>query len=420
MSKTAEPQPAAENQRPHALIFICLTVLIDTIGFGIILPVLPKLLMEIGQVDIEEATRIGGYLLVVYGVLQFFCGPVIGNLSDRFGRRPILLISLIAFGIDYLLMAIAPTIALLFLGRAIAGIAGAIYGPAGAYIADISPPEKRAQSFGMMGAMFGIGFIVGPAIGGLIAQLGPRAPFVAAGVLALANALYGYFALPESLAKENRRAFSLARANPFGALQSLLKFPGVVPMASLAFLWQLAHQVYPSTWSFFATARFNWTEAQIGFSLGYTGVMMALVQGLLVGRIVKSIGEPRAVFVGIATGTAAFLVNAFATESWVVYVAMTVGALQGLAYSSLNALMSQRIPANAQGELQGGLASMTSLAAILGPLIMTQSLAAYASPHSGVFFPGAAFLVAGGLGLICLLGVALALSRTPPIRAQET
>lgn len=416
MSETSAPQPV-DAKRPHALIFICLTVLIDTIGFGIIVPVLPDLLMEVGKIDLEQATRVGGYLLVIYGVLQFFCGPIVGNLSDRFGRRPVLLLSLVAFGIDYLLMAIAPTIALLFLGRAIAGIAGAIYGPAGAYIADITAPEKRAQAFGMMGAMFGIGFILGPALGGMIAHFGLRAPFIAAGVLALANAVYGYFALPETLGKENRRPFSLARANPFGTLQSLLKFPGVVPMAAIAFLWQLAHQVYPATWSFFAKARFDWTPTQIGFSLAYVGLMMAVVQGLLVGRIVKAIGEPRAVFVGIATGSAAFLVNAFATESWVVYVSMTIGALQGLAYASLNALMSQRIPANAQGELQGGLSSMTSLAAIFGPLIMTQSLAAFASPHGEVFFPGAAFLVAGGLGLLCLVGVALVLSRTPPVRA---
>lgn len=416
----SDPQPTGKT-RPHALVFICLTVLIDTIGFGIIMPVLPKLLMSFGGTDLEQATRIGGYLLVIYGVLQFFCGPVVGNLSDRFGRRPILLISLVAFGIDYLLMAAAPTIAWLFVGRAIAGLAGAIYGPAGAYIADITPPEKRAQAFGMMGAMFGIGFIVGPALGGMIAHFGLRAPFIAAGVLALANALYGYFALPETLPKENRRPFSLARANPLGALRALVKFPGVVPMAAVAFLWQLAHQVYPATWSFFATARFDWTPGEIGFSLAYTGVMMAVVQGLLVGRIVRSIGEPRAVFVGMATGTAAFLVNAFATQSWVVYLAMTIGALQGLAYSSLNALMSQRIPANAQGELQGGLASMTSLAAILGPLLMTQSLAAFASPHGGgLYFPGAAFLVAAGIGLVCLLGVAFTVSRLQPVRAQET
>jgi len=255
----------------------------------------------------------------------------------------------------------------------------------------------------------------------MIAHFGLRAPFIAAGVLALANALYGCFALPETLPKENRRPFSLARANPLGALRALVKFPGVVPMAAVAFLWQLAHQVYPATWSFFATARFDWTPGEIGFSLAYTGVMMAVVQGLLVGRIVRSIGEPRAVFVGMATGTAAFLVNAFATQSWVVYLAMTIGALQGLAYSSLNALMSQRIPANAQGELQGGLASMTSLAAILGPLLMTQSLAAFASPHGGgLYFPGAAFLVAAGIGLVCLLGVAFTVSRLQPVRAQET
>jgi DHA1 family tetracycline resistance protein-like MFS transporter len=399
---------------PHALIFICLTVLIDTIGFGIVLPVLPKLLMEVGSYSLSDATRVGGYLLVVYGVLQFFCGPLLGNLSDRFGRRPVLLISLVAFGIDYMLMAFAPSVMWLFIGRAVAGIAGAIYGPAGAYIADVSAPEKRAQAFGMMGAMFGIGFVVGPAIGGFVAELGVRAPFIVAGLLALANAVYGYFALPESLATENRRPFSLARANPFGAFRAFLKHPGVLTLVGVMFGWQLAHQVYPATWSFFATAKFDWTERQIGFSLAYTGVMMALVQGLLVGRIVKRIGEWRAAILGIAAGTTAFFLYAFAGEAWVIYLSMTVGALQGLAYASLQAIQSQRIPPDAQGELQGGLASMTSVASILGPLIMTQILAAYTDPARGQVFPGAAFLLAAVIGVICAIALAMiAPKRTP-------
>ncbi|MDZ4776133.1 MAG: TCR/Tet family MFS transporter [Alphaproteobacteria bacterium] len=401
------PATAKTPARPHALIFICLTVLIDTIGFGIILPVLPDLLMDVGSYTLEDATRVGGYLLIVYGVLQFFCGPLMGNLSDRFGRRPVLLLSLVAFGIDYLLMAAAPTVLWLFVGRAVAGIAGAIYGPAGAYIADVSAPEKRAQAFGMMGAMFGIGFIVGPAIGGLIAEFGVRAPFIAAGVLALANAVYGYFALPESLAPENRRPFSLARANPFGAFRTFLKHPGVLTLVGVMFGWQLAHQVYPATWSFFAKAKFDWTPTQIGLSLAYTGVMMAVVQGLLVGRIVKRIGEWRAAILGIAAGTAGFFINAFATQTWMIYASMTVCALQGLAYASLQAIQSKRIPPDAQGELQGGLASMTSVAAIFGPLIMTQILAAFTDVARGPVFPGAAFLLAGALGVLCAVALAM-------------
>lgn len=411
MSETAEP---AKPAHPHALIFICLTVLIDTIGFGIVLPVLPKLLMQVGSYSLSDATRVGGYLLVVYGVLQFFCGPLLGNLSDRFGRRPVLLISLVAFGIDYLLMAFAPSVMWLFIGRAVAGIAGAIYGPAGAYIADVSAPEKRAQAFGMMGAMFGIGFVVGPAIGGFVADLGVRAPFIVAGLLALANAVYGYFALPESLAPENRRPFALARANPFGAFRTFLKHPGVLTLVGVMFGWQLAHQVYPATWSFFATAKFDWTERQIGFSLAYTGVMMALVQGLLVGRIVKRIGEWRAAMLGIAAGTTAFFINAFAGHAWVIYLSMTVGALQGLAYASLQAIQSKRIPPDAQGELQGGLASMTSVASILGPLIMTQILAAYTDPAEGHVFPGAAFLLAGAIGVLCVVALMLIAPKPTP------
>lgn len=416
MSAEADPAALSDSAQRHALTVICLTVLIDTIGFGIILPVLPDLLQDVGGYSMAEATRVGGYLLIVYGVLQFFCGPLLGNLSDRFGRRPVILISLVAFGVDYLLMAIAPTVLWLFIGRAVAGIAGAIYGPAGAYIADVSTPEKRAQAFGMMGAMFGIGFVVGPAIGGFVAEFGVRAPFIVAGVLALLNAVYGFFALPESLRKENRRPFSLARANPFGAFRTFLKYPGVISLALVMFVWQLAHQVYPSTWSFFAKLKFDWSSGMIGLSLAYTGVMMAVVQGLLIGRIVKAIGEWRAATLGIAVASAGFVINAFATQTWMIYAAITVGALQGLAYASLQAIQTKRIPADAQGELQGGLASLTSVASVLGPLMMTQVLADYADPARPEPFAGGAFLLAAALGLGCVVTLLILM----PKRAAAT
>ncbi len=416
VSETDDATPTSKAHR-HALIFICLTILIDTIGFGIVIPVLPNLLMSVGKIDLAEATRTGGWLLVVYAGLQFVCGPLLGNLSDRFGRRPVLLLSLLAFGIDYFLMALAPSLAWLFVGRAIAGIAGAVYAPAGAYIADISTPEKRAGSFGMMGAMFGLGFIIGPALGGIIAQFGDRAPFFAASAIALLNLVYGYFVLPESLPKEQRRPFSLARANPLGTFVALARYPAVIALAAAMFLWQLAHQVYPATWSFFAKARFDWSPAAIGLSLAFTGATMVLVQFFVTKPAVKRFGENRAAMIGVTSGVLGFVINAVATEGWVVYVAMTVGALQGLTYASMQGLMSRQVPANAQGELQGGVASVASLSSIIGPYVMSQALASYSDANAPVYFPGAAFVLAAGLGTACL--VVLATQLRPRVAANS-
>ena len=392
------PRQPAKN----ALAFIFLTVLIDTIGFGIIMPVMPQLLTQLSGAPMAQATLIAGWLLTTYAVLQFACGPIMGNLSDRFGRRPVLLASLAAFAFDYMLMGFAPTIGWLFLGRAIAGIAGAVYSPAMAYIADVSPPEKRAQSFGVMGAAFGVGFILGPAIGGLLGELGPRAPFFVAAALGALNLSYGVFVLPESLPKERRRAFEWRRANPLGTLTSMRRYPAVIAIASAVFLWQLAHQVYPSTWSFFAKLRFDWSEAMIGASLAFVGVMMAFTQGYLTGKIVPRIGEYRAVIVGVTSGVASLLALAFVTRTWAAFAAMAIGLLQGLAYPSMNAIMSKQVPPDQQGELQGGVSSMMSLTTILGPLIMTQTLGRFSGAAAPVFFPGAAFLLASVLGLSSL------------------
>lgn len=387
----------------HALAFIFLTVLIDTIGFGIIMPVMPTLLTTLTGESTAQVTFYAGWLLTTYAVLQFICGPIMGNLSDRFGRRPVLLGSLAAFAFDYMLMGFAPTLAWLFLGRAIAGVAGAVYSPAMAYIADVSPPEKRAQSFGVMGAAFGLGFIIGPMIGGLLGELGPRAPFFAAAALGALNFLYGIFVLPESLPVERRRKFEWKRANPLGTLTALRRYPAVIAIAGAVFLWQLAHQVYPATWSFFAKIRFDWSEAAIGASLAFVGVLMAFTQGFLTGRIVPRIGEYRAVMLGVGSGVLSMLMIAFATSSWFVYVAMAAGMLQGLAYPSMNAIMSKHVPPDQQGELQGGVSSMMSLTTIIGPLLMTQTLGRFSGAGAPVFFPGAAFVLAAALGAISLL-----------------
>lgn len=387
----------------HALAFIFLTTLIDTIGFGIIMPVMPQLIVTLTGEALSRATIIAGWLLATYAVLQFVCGPIMGNLSDRFGRRPVLLASLAAFAIDYMLMGFAPSIGWLFVGRAIAGLAGAVYSPAMAYIADVSPPEKRAQSFGLMGAAFGVGFIVGPLIGGLLGEYGPRAPFFAAAALAAINFCYGLFVLPESLPKDRRRKFEWARANPVGALLVLRRNPAVIVLVGAVFLWQLGHQVYPSTWSFFAKIKFDWSEAMIGASLAFVGVLMAFTQGFLTGRIVPRIGEQRAMIVGIVSGAASMLMLAFAPNSLWAYIAMAAGMLQGLAYPSMNAILSKRMPPDQQGELQGAMASMMSLSTIAGPLLMTQTLGYFTAPGGAFYFPGAAFLLASALAVTALV-----------------
>ena len=387
----------------HALTFIFFTVLIDTIGFGVVMPVMPNLLMAMTGKSAADVTLTAGFLLTTYAALQFIFGPIMGNLGDRYGRRPVLLISLAAFSLDYLLMGFAPSVAWLFVGRAIAGIAGAVYSPAMAYIADVSPPDKRAQSFGIVGAAFGVGFILGPSLGGLIGELGPRAPFFVASALALLNFAYGVFVLPESLTRDHRRKFEWKRANPLGTLTALRRYPAVISLAGAVFLWQLGHQVYPSTWSFFAKIRFNWSPAQIGASLAFVGVLMAITQGILTGRVVARIGELRTIMVGVASGVLGMVGLAFATQGWFAFVAMALGGLQGLAYPSMNAIMSTKVPPNEQGELQGGLASMMSLTTIVGPIVMTQALGRFSGGGAPIYFPGAAFVLGAILASLSLL-----------------
>lgn len=387
----------------HALLFIFFTVLIDTIGFGIVMPVMPQLLTSLTGQPVAETALYAGWLLSTYAVLQFLCGPIMGNLSDRFGRRPVLLVSLAAFAFDYMLMGFAPTLAWLFLGRAIAGIAGAVYSPAMAYIADVTLPEKRAQSFGLMGAAFGTGFIVGPMLGGFLGELGPRAPFFAAAALGALNFFYGVFVLPESLPKERRRPFDWKRANVLGTFTAFARYPAILAIAGAVFLWQLAHQVYPSTWSFFAKINLQWSEFQIGLSLAFVGVLMIFTQGYLTGKVVPKIGEYRAAIVGMASGGLSMLLLAFATTSWWAYFAMAAGVVQGFAYPSMNAIMSKQAPPDQQGELQGGVSSMMSLTTIIGPLVLTQTLGHFSQHNASPYFPGAAFLLSASLALVAIL-----------------
>ncbi|WP_260598525.1 TCR/Tet family MFS transporter [Sphingomonas endolithica] len=386
----------------RAVPIVLAAVLIDTIGFGIVMPVLPSLITSLGHVGIDDATRIAGYMLLAFALAQFVAGPVLGNLSDRFGRRPVLIASMLAFGIDYALMALAPTLAWLFLGRVIAGIAGAIYGPASSVIADVTPPDKRSAAFGYISAAFGIGFIIGPALGGLIAGLGPRAPFIAAALLALGNAAIMMIAMPESLAREHRRPFRWRDAHIVGAFKPLFESRTAAPLLLVALIWQLAHQVYLATWAFWATIRFDWSPGAIGISLAFVGLIMALVQALLVGPAIGRIGDHRALLVGLVSGAAGFFALAFVTAGWQTYAIMVLASLSGFVGPALNGLLSRLVGPDRQGALQGGLGSLGSVAAIVSPLMMTQTLAAGVE-HG---FPGAAFLLAGVLVLLGLFIVA--------------
>lgn len=386
----------------RAMTFVFLAVLIDTIGFGIIIPVLPQFLMDLTGHNASQATRDAGFLVVTFAIFQFLFGPLIGNLSDRFGRRPILLFSMAMFGANYLLSALAPTLAWLFVGRALSGISGAIYAPANAFIADITPPEERARRFSLMGAAFGVGFVLGPALGGLIGELGPRAPFYAAAIMAGLNFIFGYFVLPETLPKERRRAFDIRRANPLGALFSLGKYKSVIAVIASIFLWFLAFQVYPATWSFFVTLRFDWQPALIGASLAVSGVAMATVQAFFTGRIVKSFGERGAAAIGFTSGIVGMMAYVFVPFGWMIFFIPLLAAWQGVAGPAMNAIISGRVPADQQGELQGGVASANGLGAIIGPLLLTQALAAATSPGAPIHFPGAAFALAAFISLFAL------------------
>ena len=380
-----------------AVLFIFTTVLIDTIGFGLILPVLPALIVQLTGEGLSRASVYGGWLWFVYAVMQFFCAPVLGNLSDRFGRRPVILFSVFALGVDYLIMGLAPNLVWLFVGRTIAGIAGASFTPAYAYLADVSPPHRRAQNFGLVGAAFGMGFIIGPAVGGLLGTLGPRAPFFAAASLSLLNVAFGLVVLPESLAPESRRPFELRRANPLGTLLQLRKYPSVLGLAGALFLWQVGHQVLPSTWAFYTMFKFGWSEAQVGASLAFVGVVMAISTGGLTRVLVPRLGERKAALAGILSGVAAYVGYAFATQGWMMYALMVAWLFAGLVHPSMNAIMSRQVAANAQGELQGGVASLFSISAIVGPPLMTQVFGAFSAPTAPAHFPGAAFLCAAVL-----------------------
>lgn len=419
----AEPGVAAIAKRglmaDRAFLFIFFTRLIDAIGFGIVLPVLPNLLMEVGEMSLADATRVGGVLFITYALLQFLCGPLMGNLSDQFGRRPIIFVSLAAFAIDYALMAFAPTLIWLFVGRAIAGVAGAVYAPANAYAADVTPPERRAAAFGWLGAAFGLGFIIGPALGGLVGELGPRAPFFLAAALATANLLFGVFVLPESLPPERRRKLSLARANPLGGLIALGRYRGVMSLIVAFFIFSLAFNVYPGTWAYYTQASFGWGPLMTGLSLMNSGVFMALIQAGVTGRIVGRFGDTRVAFFSVGIAILGCLAYAFAPAGWVVFLIAPFVSFQALAFPTFNAMMSKRVAPDEQGALQGTVGSTVALGSVIGPLILTQVLAHFTEEGAPVHFPGAAFILAAALMLVSVGLLALWVARHEPVARPQ-
>ncbi len=392
------------GKRPAALSFIFITLLIDVIGIGIIVPVVPVLIQELTGEGLSMASVYGGWLLFAYSGMQFVFAPVIGGLSDQFGRRPILLASLFGFGLDYTIAAIAPTLSWLFIARILAGITGASFTTASAYIADISEPEKRAQNFGIIGAAFGLGFIVGPVLGGVLGQFGSRVPFIAAAILSFVNWLYGYFILPESLPKDKRRKFDIKRANPLGSFLRLLKFPVIFSLAISMFFLYLAGQVNPSIWSYFTMLRFNFNEAWVGYSLGFVGIMVAIVQGGLIRVVIPKFGPWKSVFIGFAFHIIGFVAFSLSTEAWMLFAFIVPFSLGGIAGPALQGIISSEVPANEQGELQGSITSLMSISAIFGPPIFTGLFNFYTKTPEVQFFPGAPFAAAAAF---CVLATVL-------------
>jgi len=402
----ADTNVAAPRARTPAVPFILVTVLLDMLGIGIIVPVLPSLVTSMYGEGISAGSAVFGWFAASYALMQFVFSPVLGSLSDTYGRRPIILLSLLGAGLDYLLMALAPTLSWLFLGRVISGITGASVTAANAYIADVSPPEQRGRNFGLVGACFGVGFVLGPALGGLLARYGLRAPFVAAAVLNLANALYGYFVLPESHLPARRRPFAWRRANPLAALAALRVHREVFGLAAVVALERLAHDSLPSTWVLYTMYRFQWSELQIGLSLATVGVMSVIVSGGLTGVVIARWKERRALLVGLLVSAVSFVAYGLATAGWMLYATIVAGSLGSVAGPAMQALITRRVAAGEQGAVQGALSSIRGVTGIVAPLLATGLFGFFTSPAAPVVVPGAAFLMSALL-LCAALAVAV-------------
>ena len=401
------------TKQSAAIGFIFITLLIDVMGWGLIIPVMADLIAQLKHIPVNQASTYGALLLSVFAITQFIFAPVVGNLSDKYGRRPVLLFSLLGFGIDYVILALAPTYGWLFIGRVIAGMTGASFTTATAYIADVSVDEtSRAKNFGMIGAAFGLGFVLGPALGALLANWGIRAPFYAAAVLCLLNCLYGFFLLPESLKKENRRAFDWSRANPLGSLKFLTRHPEIGGLAFAFFLIYLGAQSVQGNWNFFTIYRFQWSEKMVGISLAIVGVLVGAVQAGLTRIVIPKIGNEKSIYLGLSLYSLGLVLFAFATQSWMMFAFLIPYCLGGICGPSLQSVISGHVPPNQQGELQGALTSLMSLTTIIGPLIMNGTFAYFTTDKAPFYFPGIHFLI----GAVCML---LSIVITNKVLAKE-
>lgn len=393
--------PRSANR--NAIGFVLVTIFLDAIGFGLIMPVLPRLLMRVGGIELAAAIDVGAWMSLAMALATFLAAPVLGNLSDHWGRRPVLLIALAGLALNYLLLSLADTLALVVAGRVLTGFFGGSFSSAQAALADITLREDRARSFAWVSAAFGVGFIAGPAIGGLLSEFGERAPFVVALALSLANLLYGLIFFPETLTKDKRRPFALARANPFGAWRSLRASPGMPRLALVLLLWQIASLVYPLTWSFYGIAQLGWSDRMIGLSLAGVGLVIALSQAFVTGPAVRRFGERNAARIGLVGAIAGFLGYAFTASTPIAFALLACVAAQSLVQPSLMALISQRAAAENQGEAQGIAAMTMGLGAIIAPMVLVWPMAWLTAPGTPVHFPGVAYLIAALIGLPCIV-----------------
>ncbi len=436
MTATAKP---ARAHGKNAFMFVVITVFIDMMGFAVIMPVLPKLIAELthGQVAFDAAVLAheagdtgplsamisaaipwGGFISAAYAIVNFLTQPILGNLSDRFGRRPVLLVSMAMLAIDFLIMGFAHALWLLFLGRILSGLSAATHSTASAYIADTTEPHQRAQAYGMLGAAFGFGFIFGPVIGGFLGEIDTRAPFFASAGFAALNFLYGLFVLPESLKPENRRKFEWKRANALGAFQHFSKLPHLSWLILAYGLFFFGHWVYPATFAYYGPIRYGWDEKMTGLVLGAVGVGAAIVQAGLIRPAIKRFGATKTMFTGLAAGIAVYVAYGLASEGWMVFVIVAFGALGGFYGPAMNQILTSRVEANAQGELQGALASFQALGNIFAPILMTQTLHHFTSAEAPIYLPGAAFFLAAAISLLAVPAIIIGIRKTPKVEPQ--
>jgi MFS transporter, DHA1 family, tetracycline resistance protein len=392
----ATPAPPAPTVSRHAVTFVLITVFLDMVGFGLIMPVLPRLIEDVGEVDIARAAVIGGWMFAAFSLAQFVFAPLMGNLADRFGRRPLLLLAIFGLGMDFILMALAPNLTWLFVGRIIAGVCGASWIIASAFIADVTTPDERAKAYGLMGAAFGVGFVIGPAIGGLLGELGPRVPFWVAAGISLLNFVYGWLALPESLAPENRRKFELWRANPFGAFRIFATYRGVLPMVLVMGLFFFSTSVYPAIWAFWGIAKFGWSEAVVGATLAIFGLVSGGFQAFLTGPAAKRFGEWNVAFFGLICGALVLLGYGFVGSLGAVIALMILHGPEGFVHPLMTSMLTKKVPEDAQGELQGGISAVTNVAMLFGTVFFAWTFGHFMAEGREWQSPDVAYWIAAG------------------------